>query len=100
MAKSHSGNQSSSSSDIRYEFKTKDGVYKNLTNHQFSKPRGQPLMGRELSETRVSVVSVKDMQGLFEWIVFNSGRELLCYPFEGAQQVCRYYILSLVQLLH
>ncbi len=87
MAKSHSGNPSSHGPDIRYEFKTKDGIYKNLTSHQFCKPRGQPLLGRELSETRVSVVSVKDIQELYEWIVFNSGRELFCYPFQGTLQV-------------
>ena len=84
MANPHSGTLSS---ELRSEFKTKDGVYKNLRMHQFSKPRGQPLLGKELSETRVSFVSVKDMQGLSEWIVFNSGRELLCYPFQGTQQV-------------
>ena len=85
--KIHSTSSTSNTSEVRYEFKTKEGVYKNLKTHQYSKARGQPLMGRELSETRISVVSVKDMQGLSEWIVFNSGRELLCYSFGGTQEV-------------
>lgn len=76
-----------SASDIRSEFKTKDGVYKNIKANQFSKPRGHPLLGKELSETQISLVSVKDMQGLSEWVVFNSGRELFCYPFYGPNQV-------------
>ena len=79
-------------SDIRLQFKTKEGVYNNLKSHRYSKPRGQPLLGRDLSNTHISVVSVKDMQGLSEWIIFNSGRELLCYPFGGIAEVMKMVI--------
>ena len=80
-------NPLSPSSELRSDFKTKDGVYRNLKECQLSKPRGQPLLGKELSETRISLVELKDMQGISEWIVFNSGRELFCYPYHGVQVV-------------
>lgn len=74
-------------SDLRIEFKTKEGIYKNLRDHRYSKPRGLPLLGKELSCSRITVVSVKDMQGLSEWLLFNSGRELYCYPFGATENV-------------
>lgn len=77
-------------SEIRTEFKTKEGYYRNLRSHRYSKPRGLPLLGKELSQTRVSVVSVKDMQGLSEWVLFNSGKEFFCYPFSATEKVSYY----------
>lgn len=73
--------------DIRVEFKTKEGYCKNLKSYRYSKSRGLPLLGKELSRTHISVVSVKDMQGYSEWILFNSGREFFCYPFSATEEV-------------
>ena len=81
-----------SSSDIRNEFKTKDGVYRKLQTHQYSKPKAFPLLGRDLSQTNVTLVTVKDMQGMSEWIMFNSGREFYCYDFYGVEQVSSYIL--------
>ena len=76
-----------SGGDIRIEFKTKEGVYVNLKPYRYSKSRGLPLLGKELSQTKASIVSVKDMGGLSEWILFNSGREFYCYPFYATEKV-------------
>ena len=83
----------------RSEFKTKDGVYKKLQTHQYSKPKGFPLLGRDLSQTNVTLVTVKDMQGMSEWILFNSGREFYCYDFYGTEQVSLHIVCRTVDSL-
>lgn len=86
--------------EYRIEFKTKEGIYKSLKTHRYSKARGGPLLGKELSRTDVSVVSVKDMQGYSEWILFNAGREFFCYPFFATEKVSnmRIYMYIVRQL--
>lgn len=78
---------STAASDLRTEFKAKEGVYKNVKSLQYCRPKRQPLIGDDLSPTRISLVTTKDAQGHSDLIVFNSGRELYCYPFEGAVNV-------------
>lgn len=88
MAAASRGSSSGTPSDIRTEFKTKEGIYKNLgTSFSYSKTRKESLAGKDLSPTRVTVVRTNDMQGQMEWIILNSGRELYCYRFYGAEQV-------------
>ena len=36
---------------------------------------------------KVSFVSCKDKEGPYEWVLFNSGKELYFYPFEGVGKV-------------
>ena len=72
---------------LRTEFKTKEGTYKNVKCFQYCRPNGQPLLGKELSPVSVSIVSCKDEEGLNEWIVFNSAKELYFYPFYGVRKV-------------
>lgn len=74
-------------SELRTEFATKEGSYKNVKASEHCRPSRQPLFGKELSPVQVSIASCKDKDGLCEWIVFNSGKELYFYPFEGVGQV-------------
>ena len=74
-------------SDIRTSFTTKEGGYRVVKASQYNRPSGQPLFGKELSHVHVSFVSCKDKEGPCEWVVFNAGRELYFYPFEGVGKV-------------
>lgn len=74
-------------SELRSEFSTKEGTYKNVKASEHCRPSRQPLFGKELSPVQVSTVSCKDRDGLCEWILFNSGKELYFYPFEGVGKV-------------
>eukprot|EP00731_Ephydatia_muelleri_P027221 Em0019g94a len=70
--------------EVRSEFKTREGIYKNIRTSQYCRPSRQPLAGKELQPVRLSFVSCKDQGGrLQEWIVFNAGKELYVYRFEG-----------------
>lgn len=73
--------------ELRTEFSTKEGSYKNVKASQHSRPSRQPLFGKELSPVQVSIASCKDKDGVCEWILFNSGKELYFYPFEGVGKV-------------
>ena len=74
-------------SEVRNEFSTKEGVYKNAKASEHCRPSRQPLFGKELSQVQVSFVSCKDKDGLKEWMVFNAAKELYFYPFEGVGKV-------------
>ena len=88
MAAASRGSTSSPPNDIRTEFKTKEGIYKNLgRNYTYSKSRKETLAGKELSPTKVTIVRTSDMQGQREFIILNSGRELYCFRFYGTEQV-------------
>ena len=88
MAAASRGSISGTPTDIRTEFKTKEGIYKNLgRSYAYSKARKEALAGKELSPTKVTIVRTSDMQGQMEWIILNSGRELYCYRFYGTEQV-------------
>ena len=76
-----------STSEVRTEFSTKEGEYRNIKASEYSRPSRQPLFGKELSQVQLSFVSCKDKDGLCEWILFNSGKELYFYPFEGVGKV-------------
>ena len=74
-------------SELRTEFSTKEGSYKNVKASEHCRPSRVPLFGKELSPVQVSTVSCKDKDGVCEWILFNSGKELYFYPFEGVGKV-------------
>ena len=78
---------SASQSDIRTEFTTKEGVYRNIKASEHCRPNRQPLYGKELSSVKVSFASCKDKEGPYEWVLFNSGKELYFYPFDGVGKV-------------
>ena len=82
-----SSKYASSHSDVRKEFKTKEGVYRIIKASEHCRPSKQPLFGKELTQVQVSFVSCKDRDGLHEWVLFNSGKELYFYPFEGVGKV-------------
>ena len=83
-----SGSRSGSfQSDIRSEFSTKEGVYRNIKASEHCRPSRQALLSKELSPVRVSLVGCKDSDGHHEWILFNSGKELYFYRFEGVGKV-------------
>ena len=73
--------------DFRTEFSIIEGTYKNIRVSEHCRPSRQPLFGKELSQVKVSFVSCKDKDGLCEWIVFNSAKELYFYPFDGVGEV-------------
>ena len=73
--------------EVRTEFSTKEGWYRNVKASEHCRPSKQPLFGKELSPVQVSFVSCKDKDGLLEWILFNSGKELYFYPFDGVGKV-------------
>ena len=75
-------------SDIRTSFTTKEGGYRVVMASTYSRPSRQPLVGKELSQVHVSFVSCKDQEGHNDWVVFNAGRELYFYTFEGVGRVC------------
>lgn len=75
-------------SDIRTSFTTKEGGYRVVMASTYSRPSRQPLAGKELSQVHVSFVSCKDQEGHSDWVVFNAGRELYFYTFEGVGRVC------------
>ena len=79
-----------SPSELRTEFSTKEGTYKNVKASEHSRPSRQPLFGKELSPVQVSTVSCKDKEGVSEFLLFNSGKELYFYPFDGVGQVCEW----------
>ena len=62
-------------------------MYKSIRASEHCRPSRQPLFGKELSTVRVSFVSCKDKEGVREWVVFNSGKELYFYPFDGVGKV-------------
>ena len=74
-------------SDVRSDFSTKEGAYRNVKASEHCRPSRQPLFGKELSPVQVSCVSCKGKDELCEWIVFNSGKELYFYPFQGVGKV-------------
>lgn len=71
----------------RTEFFTREGVYKNVRASEYCRPSRQALFGKELSPVKVSFVNCKDKDGTGEWVVFNAGKELYVYPFEGVGKV-------------
>lgn len=73
--------------EFRTEFSIIEGTYKNIRVSEHCRPSRQPLFGKELSPVKVSFVSCKDKDGLCEWIVFNSAKELYFYPFDGVGKV-------------
>lgn len=73
--------------EVRSEFSTKDGVYRNIKASEHCRPSGHPLIGKELSNVQVSFVSCKDKDGQKEWVVFNAAKELYFYPYEGVGKV-------------
>lgn len=75
--------------DVRSDFSTKEGTYRNVKASVHCRPSRQPLFGKELSPVQVSCVSCKGKDGLCEWIVFNSGKELYFYPFQGVGKVSK-----------
>ena len=74
-------------SELRTEFSTKEGSYKNVKASEHCRPSRQPLFGKELSPVQVSTVACKDKDGVCEFLLFNSGKELYFYPFDGVGQV-------------
>lgn len=88
MATSYVRSSTGVPSEIRGEFTTKEGTYRNVRASEHCRPSRQPLFGKDLSPVQVSVVSCKDKEGLSEWIVFNSGKELYFYTFDGVGKVC------------
>lgn len=76
-------------SEVRDDFSTKEGSYRNVKASLHCRPNRQPLFGKELSPVQVSMVSCKGKDGVCEWIVFNSGKELYFYRFEGVGKVGR-----------
>ncbi len=81
--------RSSYTAEYRTEFSTREGVYRNVRLSEHCRPSRQALFGKELSTVRVSFVSCKDKDGTVEWIVFNAGKELYVYPFDGVGKVRR-----------
>ena len=73
--------------EYRTEFTIREGTYKNVRLSEHCRPSRQPLFGKELSPVKVSFVTCKDNDGVREWIVFNAGKELYVYPFEGVGKV-------------
>lgn len=78
-------------SDVRGDFSTKEGTYRNVKASEHCRPSRQPLFGKELSPVQVSCVSCKGKEGLCEWIAFNSGKELYFYRFLGVGKVSEYW---------
>ncbi len=76
--------------EYRTEFSTREGVYRNVRLSEHCRPSRQALFGKELSPVRVSFVNCKDKDGVVEWIVFNAGKELYVYSFDGVGKVRRY----------
>ncbi len=79
--------QHSVHSEVRDDFTTKEGAYRNVKASQHCRPSRQALFGKELSPVQVSMVSCKGKDGVCEWIAFNSGKELYFYPFDGVGKV-------------
>ena len=75
------------SAEYRTEFTIREGTYRNVRLSEHCRPSRQPLFGKELSPVKVSFVTCKDNDGVCEWIVFNAGKELYVYPFEGVGKV-------------
>lgn len=69
--------------EYRTEFTIREGTYRNVRISEHCRPSRQALFGKELSPVRVSFVMCKDNDGVCEWIVFNAGKELYVYLFEG-----------------
>ena len=88
MATASLRSSSTSATEIRSDFSTKEGTYRNVKASEHCRPSRQPLFGKELSPVEVSCVSCKDKDGVYEWIAFNSGKELYFYRFEGVGKVC------------
>lgn len=80
-------------SEIKTDFHTKEGSYRRVNASEYCRPSRQPLFGKELSPVQISLVSCKCKDGLQEWIVFNSSKELYFYPFEGVGKVSGLCIL-------
>ncbi len=76
-------------SDIRTDFAIKEGSYRNVKASEHCRPSRQALFSKELSPVQISIVSCKGKDGICEWIVFNSNKELYFYPFEGVGKVSR-----------
>ena len=76
-------------SELHTEFTTKEGTYRNIKSSEHSRPSRQALYGKELFPVQVSFVSCKERgkDGVCEWILFNSGKELYFYPFDGVGKV-------------
>ena len=77
------------STEIRTQFSTKEGVYRNAKASEHCRPSRQPLFGKELSPVQISLVSCKAQDGVYEWIAFNSGKELYFYRFDGVGKVSK-----------
>ncbi len=73
---------------LRREFTAKEGTYRNVKASEHCRPSRQALFGKDLSPVQVSCVSCKGKDGLLEWMVFNSGKELYFYRFHGVGKVC------------
>lgn len=90
----HSNSATALRTDVRSDFSTKEGTYRNVKASEHCRPSRQPLFGKELSPVQVSCVSCKGKEGLCDWIVFNSGRELYFYSFQGVGKVSEWEILT------
>ena len=78
---------SSRHGEVRTEFSTKEGIYKNIKALEYCRPNKQALFGKELQPVQVSIASCKDKSRVLEWILFNAGREIYLYNFTGLGEV-------------
>ncbi|XP_055331749.1 WD repeat-containing protein 20-like [Paramacrobiotus metropolitanus] len=81
------------SQDIKQHFVTREGAYRNLVTHEYSRPRLQnsALSGAQQANVpvRMSLVQVADDQetGYPDRLLFNIGREIFLYAFKSIWEV-------------
>ncbi|CAG0884371.1 unnamed protein product [Darwinula stevensoni] len=79
--------------EIKSQFTTREGAYKNLTLSEYSRPNRVTYSAQPSTPVRVSFVTVpsassndRDREGSDEKICFNAGRELFVYPYKGIRK--------------
>ncbi len=73
--------------ETKTNFSTQEGFYRRVKASEYSRPTRQALYGKELGSVQVSLVTCRGNDGVQEWIVFNSSKELYFYSFEGVGKV-------------
>uniref|UniRef100_A0A3Q3JVV9 WD repeat-containing protein 20 n=1 Tax=Monopterus albus TaxID=43700 RepID=A0A3Q3JVV9_MONAL len=72
--------------EIKTQFTTREGVYKLLTQSEYSRPNRVPFNSQGFNPVKVSFVNVNDQSGNGERICFNVGRELYFYIYKGVRK--------------
>ncbi|XP_004636390.1 WD repeat-containing protein 20-like [Octodon degus] len=72
--------------EIKTQFTTREGLYKQLQHSEYSRPNRVPFNSQGSNPVRVSFINLNDQSGNGDRLCFNVGRELYFYIYKGVRK--------------